>query len=361
MHYQHERNYGCRISNAWTYRGLKTAVIENEILRVVVLIDKGADIYQFVHKPTDVDFLYRSPWGVRDTSRFVPTTGSPMGMFIDQYEGGWQTILPAGGNPSSYRGADLGLHAEVSTMPWDCVVTEDSPDRVSMRCSVRTYRMPFFFEKTLTLTRGSPMLEIEAALVNEGEEPVHCVWGEHIALGPPFLSEDCVIDMPGGELITHPTEHDPNNRLKPDVHSRWPTTEAKDGRSIDMSKVPPKSLRAYDMAYVAEMPEGWYAVTNQRTGVGFGFVFPKKVFRYVWYWQSFGGGFGYPFYGRTYNVGLEPFTSYPNEGLTNAIENGTALLIEAGQRVEASQKAIAYTGSEGVQQIKPDGSVVKRT
>ena len=44
MHYRIERNYGCRISDSWTYRGHKTAIIENEILRVVVLIDKGADI-----------------------------------------------------------------------------------------------------------------------------------------------------------------------------------------------------------------------------------------------------------------------------------------------------------------------------
>ena len=68
-HYQLERNHGCRVSDAWTFRGLKTAVIENELLRVVVLIDKGADIYQFVHKPSDTDFLWRSPWGVRDPYR----------------------------------------------------------------------------------------------------------------------------------------------------------------------------------------------------------------------------------------------------------------------------------------------------
>ena len=78
-HYQLERNYGCRVSDAWTFRGLKTAVIENELLRVVVLIDKGADIYQFVHKPTDTDFLWRSPWGVRDPSVRIPTTGSGEG------------------------------------------------------------------------------------------------------------------------------------------------------------------------------------------------------------------------------------------------------------------------------------------
>ena len=31
MHYQDERTYGCRISDSWTYRGLKMVVMENEL------------------------------------------------------------------------------------------------------------------------------------------------------------------------------------------------------------------------------------------------------------------------------------------------------------------------------------------
>ena len=357
MHYQLERNHGCRVSDAWTYRGLKTAVLENELLRVVVLVDKGADIYQLVHKPTDVDFLWRSPWGVRDPSRFIATSGAPTETWLDVYEGGWQTVLPGGGFHSRYSGAEMGLHAEVNTMPWDCAVVEDTPEKVSIRCSVRTYRTPFFFEKTLTLTSGYAVLEIDEALTNEGEEPAQCVWGEHIALGAPFLSEDCVIDLPGGTLFNHPMDSHPNNRLKADVRGEWPWTEGQDGSRIDLSKVPPKSIRAYDQSYITDMPEGWYAITNRKLGVGFGVRYTPEVFKYLWYWQSLGGGFGYPWYGRTYNVGLEPFTSFANEGLASAIENGTALKLEAGERVEASVKAVAYTGDRTVARIGEDGSV----
>ena len=359
MQYQLERNHGCRVSDAWTYRGLKTVVLENEVLRVVVLADKGADIYQLVHKPTDIDFLWRSPLGVRDPSRFRATTGSGEGSWLDVYEGGWQTVLPGGGYPSEHKGADLGLHAEVNTMPWDCAITEDSPDRVAVRFWVRAARTPFFFEKTLTLRKGSVVLEIDEALVNEGEEEMYCVWGEHISLGPPFLSEKCVIDLPGGRLFNHPTDFHANTRLKAGADGPWPHTEAKDGGSLDLSRVPPKSVRAYDMSYLADMPEGWYAVTNREMGVGFGLVFPTEVFPYLWYWQSFGGGTGYPFYGRTYNVGLEPFSSYTNEGLAAAIDNGSALRLEAGQRVEASVKAVAYTGAQRVASIGPDGSITR--
>ena len=75
MHYQNERNYGCRVSDDWEFRGNKVAIIENEKIRVVVLVDKGADIYSFVHKSSDTDYMWRSVWGVRDTRKFLPTTG----------------------------------------------------------------------------------------------------------------------------------------------------------------------------------------------------------------------------------------------------------------------------------------------
>ena len=34
--------HGCRISDEWTLRGMRTAVLENELIRVTVLLDRGA-------------------------------------------------------------------------------------------------------------------------------------------------------------------------------------------------------------------------------------------------------------------------------------------------------------------------------
>ena len=304
--------------------------------------------------------MWRSPLGVRDSSKFIATSGDSTSTWLDLYEGGWQTVLPAGGYPSNYKGADLGLHAEVNTIPWDCIILEDTVSKVSVKFSVRTYRTPFFFEKTLTLLDGSPFLQIDEVLVNEGEEVLDYIWGEHIALGTPFLSTDCVIDLPGGEILNHPeVDWHPNNRLQAGLRTKWPYTKDKHGEEIDLSKIPHKDLRVYDQSYILDMPEGWYAVTNQKLGIGWAVSYSTDVFKYLWYWQSLGGGFGYPFYGRTYNVGLEPFTGYTNQGLEEALKSGTASSIQPGERIKTSLKAIAYKGTERVTKVSSDGTVFR--
>ena len=76
--------------------------------------------------------MWRSPLGVRDSSKYIATSGDSTSTWLDLYEGGWQTVLPAGGYPSNYKGADLGLHAEVNTIPWDCIILEDTVSKVSV-------------------------------------------------------------------------------------------------------------------------------------------------------------------------------------------------------------------------------------
>ena len=66
-------NHGCRISDAWTFKGMRTIILENELLRVTVLVDKGSDIVEFRYKPRDLDFLYFAPGGIRNPARTIPS------------------------------------------------------------------------------------------------------------------------------------------------------------------------------------------------------------------------------------------------------------------------------------------------
>ena len=123
---------------------------------------------------------------------------------MDFYEGGWQTVVPHGGYSDSVYGADFGIHGDVNTIPWDAQIVEDTPEKVSVKFSAKSVRMPIAVTKTLTLVAGSSMLQLDESVTNEGEEDVDTVWLEHIAIGPPVLSDKARLYVPESRLLSHP-------------------------------------------------------------------------------------------------------------------------------------------------------------
>jgi galactose mutarotase-like enzyme len=353
MFYTHERNFGCRIRE-YVYRGLRTVTLENELIRVTILADKGTDIIEFLHKPTDTDFLWRSPTGVRNPANFVPTSASPRGAFLDYYEGGWQEILPAGGDPCVYKGISFGVHGEVSLIPWQYAIEEDCPEKAAVKFWTRTYRTPFYIEKTVSLESHRSVLTLKEKVINEGQEEMDMMWGHHPAFGVPFLDDSCVIDLPPARVLTR--QLDVTSRTVNAEGFTWPMVKGKDEQWIDLSRVPPPETRNHDWACLSELEAGWYALTNQARRVGFGLIWPKEVFPYIWFWQCTGGGLGPPFFGRAYTMALEPWTTYP-DNLALATEQGTAVKISPGGALEVEIKAVAYSGVERVSMLNPDGQV----
>lgn len=351
--YTHERNYGCRITET-VYRGLRTVTLENELLRVSFLADKGSDIFEFLHKPTDTDFMWRTPQGVRNPATFVPTVPRPEGNFLDYYEGGWQECLPTGGRGTEYARTTFGIHGEACLIPWDYAILEDDPELIRVRFRVRTYRTPLLVEKTAALAARSGALVLSERLVNEGAEPVDLVWGHHPAFGAPFLDESCAIDLPGGVVQTAAT----GDPVRYEIGSgwAWPHVPGLDGEPVDLSRVPPIEARVHEMAFLTELRGSWYAITNRSRQVGFGMVWTADVFRALWLWSVFGGAWGQPWYGRTYNLALEPWTT-AHPTLAEAIGGGTQRTLAPGEALEAEIVAVAYSGLSRVTAIGPDGHV----
>jgi galactose mutarotase-like enzyme len=353
---------GCRISDAWTYLGMRMLVLENSELRVVVATDKGSDIVSFRHQPTGTELMWESPIGLRNPARYVPTVSAPEGPFHDLYEGGWQELLPGAGGftPQNYGGSLIGLHGEVALLPWQCNIELDTPDEVRARLSVETYRSPFRLEKRLTLRKGESRLIIDETVTNLGDEDAQFMWGHHPVFGQPFLGPDCVIDVPASRTITPITADgspfQPASRLPSNREFAWPHAETIGGGRADLSRVPDPDGRTSDLAYLTDLREGWAAITNQATGVGFGLAFDASVFRYIWLWQPYGGAWGSPWFGRVYACGIEPHSSYPVQGLSEAIKNGSALRLGPRQALQARMVATAFRG-KGVQSISPDGDV----
>lgn len=350
--YTHERNFGCRLTE-YIFKGLRTITLQNDLLRISILADKGTDIFEFLYKPLDVDFMWRSPNGVRNPATFVPTTHHAKSAFFDFHEGGWQDCIPSGGQPVEYKGIPFGLHGETPTIPWEYQIIEDTPERVAVKFWVRTYRTPFYIEKELALERGKAVLFTKERVLNEGRMTMDLMWGQHPALGAPFIDDNCTIDLPGARV--HCTSLTSNTRFVEGEYD-WPLVPGRDGGLIDLRQVATAEADTFDTVLLSDLTEGWYAVTNTAQEVGFGMAWPLEVFPALWFWQAYGGAYIPPWYGRNYSIALEPFSTL-QLNVVDAVADGSAHVLKPGESIEAQFVAVAYAGIDGVKRITQDGEV----
>jgi uncharacterized protein DUF4432 len=354
--YTHGRLTGCRVSLDYRYKEMGVAFFENEQLEVGVLVDKGADVFQFRYKPADLDFLWQSPMPMRRP--FVATSALPEGAFHDYYYGGWQEVLPSAGWASEpYQGTFQGLHGEVSLLPFEAELIENSTERAAVRFTAQCYRSPLRLERTLSIERNSPALFIKERLVNQSTEPFAVMWGHHPAFGEPFLDESCLVQTPAHTLRV--LAYHQNGLWEPGDAYQFPTAKnRRTGHLQDVTRVLPASTRSVDVISFWDLDAGWYGLTNQRRRVGFGMAWDVRLFKCLWMWQVYGGHHDYPWYGRTYNCALEPFTSWPPAGISTAVKNGSALVLSPSQAIETELVAVAYE-AEGVKQIDRRGRIVR--
>ncbi|MFB3905765.1 MAG: DUF4432 family protein [Acidobacteriota bacterium] len=353
--YQHERNWGARITE-YTYRGYAMVALENRFLRVAIAAGKGTDIVEFLYKPQDVDFMWRNYTGLPAFQNYTPTIPCPSGAFIDYYPGGWQELFPNAGMNCIHKGSPQGAHGEVCLLPWRYRIERDDPEQIEVAFHVRTYRTQFLVEKRYSLDAESPVLRIDERIVNESGEAMEYMWGQHPSFGWPFLDESCRLFLPPCRVRTPDDYAAPTSRLEKGLDSKWPRVKGRNGDGIDLSRIAAPETHSHDMAYMHELSDGWFALVNPEKRLGFALRWDKDLFPSLWFWQLYRGGFGFPWFGSTYTIAVEPVTSYPPT-LTESIKAGTHRVLGPGGEVRTTLLAIALAEREQVNGIDENGTV----
>ncbi|MFN4227716.1 MAG: aldose 1-epimerase, partial [Candidatus Ratteibacteria bacterium] len=75
----------------------------------------------------------------------------------------------------------------------------------------------------------------------------------------------------------------------------------------------------------------------EKLKIGFFMEFPIEVFKYIWLWRIAKGSYNYPWYGRNYNLALEPFSSLPV--LSKAIKRNDQLKLKENSSLKIKLKA----------------------
>lgn len=342
------RNHGARLRE-YVWQGRRCVSLENSVLRAVIAIDKGCDILELAHKPSDTETLHQAPGGMLSP---LARESSPLpgGGFRDQFPGGWYVMLPNGPGPCEHGGIAFGHHGEASFLPWDYSVEEDRAERVVLRCHVRLRRMPLLLERRITIEADAPVLRIEEAVTNESAQPLDVLWGHHPTFGAPLLEAGARIDLPRSRIATTDAAP-PGATLPASTEGQWPQLGGQ-----DLSVFPDGTSNSQDFLRADSLESGWFAIRNPARGAGVALRWDEELFPLLGYWRLAGGGDDYPWYGSRTMLALEPCNELPS--VAEAAARGTAIRIAGGETRATELVATLFAAdARAVTAMKWDGSL----
>jgi len=335
----------------WSFKGMRTLILENKLLRVSILLDKGSDIFEVKYKPLDVDVIWHTPWGYRDPSGHVQSLATEDGSFLDLYGGGWNDIFPNFGQASANRGTRWGLHGESSLLPWTCEIgnTEDGGEpgaKLSMEC----VRYPLSATKLIKLDRAETTLHVVEDIRNIGEQEVELSWAQHIAFGEPFVSEHLSIDIPAVKARTQLNEVK-QERLSRNKIFEWPIAPGLSGKGVDLQRIPDHAERVQDDLVITELREPRYRLYNSKLQLGVEVTWNPEVFHFLWYWLNW-GVLDYPWFGRARVLALEPVTG-SEDGLASNINASKAVSLAPGATLQGRIDMRLFAKPEPISRKQP--------
>jgi hypothetical protein len=324
------------VSTDWNYRGLRTVALENRLLRIVILPEAGAKIWQITYKPLDADLLWNNPR--------VPPTRLPMNArYDDVWSGGWDDLFP-NDEAGAIEGEMYPDHGEFWTGEWQAEPFS-SNDEVGVRLRFITPISAISVDKTIRIRRDSGRVSFQHVLKNLGNTPFPFLWKLHPAMA---VTPQHRIDFPSMKVSLEPAF--PGTLGNAPTSFNWPQTQI-NGQNIDLRRIPASSERQLYFFYGSDMEAGWCALTNTANRLACGFLFDQKVFPSCWLFASYGGW-------RNYNVAvLEPCTGYPLnfEAMRAAGRHRT---LAPGEVLSTEVLFIVQEGLQAVSRIEPNGKIV---
>jgi galactose mutarotase-like enzyme len=328
-----------RIDTHWSHHGIRVAVVENQVLRLTVLLDLGAKVYDLVYKPTGTNFLWHHP-------RVLPRL-APYGTNYDNWwSGGWDEIFPTT-EICSYRGEELPHMGELWALPWTFEAAPAEGEEVCLYTAVSTPIMPARFERWLRLRADEPIVRVSYCITNLGPGSLDFIWGIHPALA---ITPAHRIDLPTCRGLVGQSSGPTLGKAGQSYE--WPDLPLADGRHIDMRIAQPYEANVFGGHYAVELTANWVALTDTAHRQGIAVVFDPDVFKAVWMWLMYGGWRG------LYGAVLEPWTGYPNV-LDQAIAAGRHCSLAPNATLESGATLVVYTGVEAVTEVKPIGDSYK--
>ena len=273
-----------------TSHGLHVITLENELLRVEILPEAGAKIWQITYRPLESALLWNN-------SQIAPARHALYTSYDDVWSGGWDELFP-NDEEADIAGQRYPDHGELWAAAWDAEPFTSMAE-VGVALRLQTPVSSITIEKTILLHEDEAQLHFSHRITNHSATEFPFLWKLHPAMR---VTPRHRIDMPALRIVREPAF--PGTLAEAPLEFTWPhVTRA--GQTIDLRRVPDPCERELFFFYGTELKDGWCAVTDTSSRLACGLRFDPAVFRSCWLFASYGGW-------RDYNVAVpEPCTGYP--------------------------------------------------
>ena len=336
------------------YRGRRAVQIENEKIRLTVLVE-GGHIAEILHKPAGINPLWTPPWPSIEPSTYDPAKHPEYGRNTESrlLAGimGHNLCLDIFGGPSEEEAAaGLDVHGEASVALYRI---ESDGKRLVARADLAQSQLRV--ERTITLDADGVTVRVSETVENLSAADRPVGWTQHVTLGPPFLEKGRTqfratatrsrvfeSDFTGGKGV-----------MKIGADFDWPTVPRKDSGTLDLRIYTDAPVSGGYTAHLMDphRQEAWWTAWSPASKVAIGYVWNRLDFPWLGIWEENHSRDLPPWNGKTLTRGMEFGASPMPETRRKMIERGSLFgvpgyrWIPAKARVRTDYRAFIRTAT----------------
>jgi len=287
------------------YRDRRAVTMENDALRVTVLIE-GGHIAEIADKATGVNPLWTPPWPSIEHSAYDRGTDTVYGAGVESslLAGimGHNLCLDIFGGPSAEEAAaGLGVHGEASCVPY---AIEQRAGELGMSAFLPLANLRV--ERQLEL-RGHAV-RIRETVENLGGTDKPVGWTQHVTLGPPFLKKGSTqFRASVTRSRVWETTFGASDYLRPAAEFDWPFAPRAAGGTSDLRVFTGADTSSAYTAHLTDpaRPHAYFVAFSPDVRLAFGYVWARADFPWLGIWEENLSRTGPPWHGRTMTRGME--------------------------------------------------------
>jgi len=346
------------------YRNRRAFCLENDLLRVTVLVE-GGHVAEIFDRASGVNPLWTPPWPSIEPSRYDPALHPEYGRNAESklLAGimGHNLCLDIFGPPTEEEAAaGLPVHGEASVAPYRIEVEGDR-----LRAEAELPEARLRVSRTIRLAPGSRVVEFTETVENVSATDRPVGWTQHVTLGPPFLAKGQTLFRATAtrSKVFESDFSQGKGRLKIGAEFDWPWAPYKDGGVEDLRVFTDAPVSGEFTTHLMDpgREHAWFVAWSPAWRVAFGYVWRQADFPWMGIWEENYCRMNPPWNGQTLTRGMEFGVSPMPENRRQMIARREMFgvpafrWIPARSRVEVRYAAFLFPAASVPEEVTWDG------